>query len=611
MAHVSILMAVVGAMVCWKSAASASGPDHPPAAGPPASTDYRALLLGEVARLRQLKQPEFIYSDEHLDRGVARKFRQAHLRARLVLARLGDHNAVDDLITEFGLQKADEGKWVLQHQSKDYAVFPTWPEEIHQVLWAIHPTYPELEAAVRERMMRLWGQPSSIGVRSQTVDQMSLEQLKEAAAGEGYPQRRDAMARWAHLQPEPAAIWLASQLTHKDADRGVDAARALAMIGRADGLAWLEKACLDRNLGLGGTPGAALLESGEKGAKRFFQLIEHYQKEHPGKVLPGNISTFAGHCNPEVVARLLPQLLAVNDSFFSQQVGQFIRNRRLTVDELALLIGHFKSGGSQARSRGQDVVWSLAWKGEADKYVRELAGLWADELHQSPWLEEWQLGARLFVHSRLGTPGLAAAGGRRHLQADPVLACQVLGEAGDTEDIRRIWDMAHAKGQSAVKPPYDSYYWLPMVSLIERSSPSGENAREDGKKPLERLSPKLHVRYAQGRLNVNLAGPSEGVTVVWFLPKQIREPLRESLDPTRRFPEVLLYRGKDMDEYLAPSGSPKRPRPHEKATAGILECEPLAKEKTVRITLRNLEFQTVTIPQIGPLEVLLDGVAAP
>jgi HEAT repeat protein len=136
-------------------------------------------------------------------------------------------------------------------------------------------------------------------------------------------------------------------------------------------------------------------------------------------------------------------------------------------------------------------------------------------------------------------------------------------------------------------------------------------AEQGAGKPLERLSPRLRVRYAQGRLCVNLAGSSEGLAVTWPLPKEIRGPLRESIDPNKQFPEVLLYRGNDMEKYLAPGGAARMPRPHETAVAGILECEPGTKDKTVKMTLRDLRFQTVTVPQIGPFDVELDNPPAP
>jgi hypothetical protein len=110
---------------------------------------------------------------------------------------------------------------------------------------------------------------------------------------------------------------------------------------------------------------------------------------------------------------------------------------------------------------------------------------------------------------------------------------------------------------------------------------------------------------------VNLAGSSEGLAVTWPLPKEIRGPLRESIDPKKQFPEVLLYRGNDMEKYLAPGGAARFPRPHETAVAGTLECKPGIKGKTVKITLKDLRFQTVTIPQIGPFDVELDNPPVP
>jgi hypothetical protein len=167
---------------------------------------------------------------------------------------------------------------------------------------------------------------------------------------------------------------------------------------------------------------------------------------------------------------------------------------------------------------------------------------------------------------------------------------------------------AEALGSIAVEAEKES-----IIRALKKAAQDEDSyVRQYAEKALKAvLSPKLQVRYAHGRLNVNLAGPSEGLAVTWPLPKEIRGPLRESIDPNKRFPEVLLYRGNDMEQYLAPSGAEPVPRPHETAVAGILECEPGTKDKTVKMTLRDLRFQTVTVPQIGPLDVELDNPPAP
>ncbi len=223
--------------------------------------------------------------------------------------------------------------------------------------------------------------------------------------------------------------------------------------------------------------------------------------------------------------------------------------------------------------------------------------------------------------------------------ADERAAGPLVAALKDTDDSTRFyaaWGLGRIRSRAAVEP---------LIDLLEREPKEGREDRFEGasgpgvrdraaealkeitgqdfgddaakwrawlkENPLGRLSPMLQVCYAQGRLNVNLAGPSEGLAVSWLLPKEIRGPLRESIDPNKRFPEVFLYRGNDMEKYLAPSGAARFPRPHETAVAGTLECEPGTKDKMVKITLRDLQFQTVTIPQIGPFDVGLDNPPAP
>ncbi len=140
----------------------------------------------------------------------------------------------------------------------------------------------------------------------------------------------------------------------------------------------------------------------------------------------------------------------------------------------------------------------------------------------------------------------------------------------------------------------------------------------------------LRKHFPTGRLNLALVGGHSGITVHWALPPKLVGPVvqrigspgrvsvyspcpgkvAQLLAPGITVPQVKLYRGKDMEQYLRPSGSPRVRRDFETAVAGELECTPLGTDK-VRIVLRDLCFPSIAFTQIGPIEVQLDVPPAP
>ena len=144
----------------------------------------------------------------------------------------------------------------------------------------------------------------------------------------------------------------------------------------------------------------------------------------------------------------------------------------------------------------------------------------------------------------------------------------------------------------------------------KHEGPDAHAVRLSSQRALPSMEFPVQSHWAHGRITLQMISADSGLLVVWALPAQIRQPVRVEVGPGTEWPEVLLYRGKDMAQYLAPSGSPRFQRPHERATSGTLLCMPTG-EKTARIVLKDLRFQTVTIRQVGPVDVRLDLTPPP
>src|SRR5262249_14621301 len=151
-----------------------------------------------------------------------------------------------------------------------HGVYPAWPAEVLDLVTALEPHRPDLARKTRERLLSLWRRyderPGHAEPPAAALDRLSLADLEKQAKRDGNL-RGEAMARWARLEPARAGPWLTRQLDDKgdDVSHRCDAARALAVAGDRRGLDWLKEACL-ANIGLGGRPGAALLEAGDAGA---------------------------------------------------------------------------------------------------------------------------------------------------------------------------------------------------------------------------------------------------------------------------------------------------------------------------------------------------------
>ncbi|MCD4824590.1 MAG: hypothetical protein K8S55_08275 [Phycisphaerae bacterium] len=112
--------------------------------------------------------------------------------------------------------------------------------------------------------------------------------------------------------------------------------------------------------------------------------------------------------------------------------------------------------------------------------------------------------------------------------------------------------------------------------------------------------------WTLGRIMLLVSGEEAGLDVRCILPKgKLSSPTRHEIGHGEGFAEVRLYRGNDIASYLAPSGSPRVPRPNEKAVGGTLVCKPLDGKKAI-ILLEGLQFESGTIPKVGPFEVVLD-----
>jgi hypothetical protein len=116
--------------------------------------------------------------------------------------------------------------------------------------------------------------------------------------------------------------------------------------------------------------------------------------------------------------------------------------------------------------------------------------------------------------------------------------------------------------------------------------------------------------WAHSRLVLSIIAEDAGLSVIWPLPPEITGQFEEHIVPGKELPSIRLYKGNDMAMYLAPSGTPRPPREHEVARGGQLLC--VRKDAiTVSIYLRNLQFASGWIGNIGPIDMQLNRSPPP
>jgi hypothetical protein len=471
---ISILCVLLGTTLF---SAMADEPPVPAKKVPPRSPgEYRQDVLREIDRFRELKGPKSISGgDEHIGRGTIRRFQETQFAARLALAYDGNRPAIAELAKEFDLENPKDEQWLQAHLTLAGGVHPNWSEEIFQVMNALEPHRPELARQMRRRMLRLRvvvpNTENFLRSEEPKIQRMSLAELKRAATGEDPSFRRIAMERWARLERENAVPELVKILnnTKLEINPRFDAARALAMVGDERGFDWLKQAIVD-NISCGGSPGSALLESGNRGTAIYFQLIADYKKKNPDKDLPYGLLGFS--LWGERFFDLLPRFLEIKDKGAVYEVRTSLANMRLPPDTLAFLIDQLKKGNYQDKILATALRDSLSRFGPENAFARQVAELWVDELQNSTAAEQWELGADIFLLAHLGTPAIAAGGARRHLNDNATKGCRILSQVGRTEDVPLIWEATHPTEPKASENWYEqsSLGWLPIIRLTNDPS---------------------------------------------------------------------------------------------------------------------------------------------
>jgi hypothetical protein len=447
-----------------------AGEPEKPTAPPKTPGECRRLLLQEIAEFRQVKGPVIRDGDEHIARAAIGRFHEVQIQARIALAFAGDRDAEAELVKQFDLDQADDEAWARAHSEREHGVYPSWTPTVRLVNAALETGRPELAQKMRQRMIRLWqveARPTFPDYDAALLDKCTLTELK-TIADRGRPLSHEALRRWARLDPKGATPWLVERINDppQEVNRRFDAAFALAQIGDRRGVDWLKDACVN-NVGLGGSPGAALLESGDAGAAAFFQLVDEHEQRQPDEALPYALAEGAGCCSTETLFKYLSRLLKLKDEKAHYRVRSAVGEARLSADQLAFLIDYLRIGKYQDEILCDALRISLSSKGIADDYARQAAGLWVDELHQSTEQRVWQLGARIYLATCLGTRELAAAGARRHMKQSLPLAAQILAETGRSEDAVLIWEATHPAGDGKQGNWYEepAAGWLSIVRL--------------------------------------------------------------------------------------------------------------------------------------------------
>jgi hypothetical protein len=303
-------------------------------------------------------------ADEHVARATIRRFHEVRTEVRIGLAFTGDRDAAAELVKQFDLDQDDDKTWIRGHSDRDFAVYHSWGPTLRLVSSALEKPRPELAQKLRRRMLMLWQierDPASLEADPTAVDRIPLTELKKSA--ELGILRGDAMRRWAWLEPEAAKPWLTELMNNADQPSGdrLNAAAVLAQLGDVRGLDWLKDIAF-KHPGLGGRPGAAMLESGDAGAALYFKLVAEHEKNSPDKPLPASLANAAESCSPETLFKHLPRLLSLKDEMAAYRVRYALRWQRLTAYQLAFLTDHLRQQKYEDETLGDSLWHALSWK---------------------------------------------------------------------------------------------------------------------------------------------------------------------------------------------------------------------------------------------------------
>jgi hypothetical protein len=432
----------------------------------------RQLALKEIQEFLKIQRPH-LDPDEHISRGIMRRFHEVQVEARLALAFTGEQQAIAWLIQRFDLNNPDGKGWA-DAQAERFGTHRYWAPNYFALVRALEPHRPELARKTRERMMMLWRpepeRDAAIVVTENSIHRLSLAELKQQAEHGN----ATALLQWGRLEPNLVVPRLFRQMNDKGQSAGAqfDAAAILAKLGDRRGLDWLQRACQENTRGC---PGAVLLESGKEGADIFFQLIEEQEKKNGDQELPAALARVTEQCSDTALLQHLPRLLQIKDPNAAFQLRNRLRWQSLPARNLAFLIDCLKAKNYEDSNLFDAVRDSLAWKGPADRHARQLAELWVDELHQSSDERRWAVGATIFLRAGLGSREIAANAARQHLKP-PDLACDVLAEVGRAEDAALMWEATHMRTEPILVNWYErpSLCWLPIIRLTNHLQPAGE-----------------------------------------------------------------------------------------------------------------------------------------
>jgi hypothetical protein len=466
MRHNNFWLGLLGSFIFVVGAAmSDQQPNNgkPSRSAPKTPLGCRQQVLEEIGRFRKLEGPTRSGGDEHIGRSMARHFHECRITARLALAYTGDKQAINELIRDFDLENGDNNKWLEDRSKIQLGMLTAWPEQTMSLVRALETHRPDLATRTRQRLWRRWEKKDvpRNGAPDHSPGQLSLEEIAKAAKS---ATDFDAMIAYARLDRTRAVPLLLKLMS--DTDKAISvrhaAARAAARSGDMQALVWLEQAAMN-NVGLGGWPGQSLLEAGDEGARRFFRLVDDWQRKHPKDPLPYALSeAVTAGLDVNLLYRHLPRLLEIKDARLQFNIGSALSSRPLPVTELVFLIGKLRQAQYKEDDISRGIERSLWAYGPASIQARQTVELWVDELHRAGKVETWELGARIFLRTRLGTPEFAAAAARRHLATNPELACGVLAETGKATDAVLLWQALH---QGKLQP-YEDWYTKPALGWV-------------------------------------------------------------------------------------------------------------------------------------------------
>jgi hypothetical protein len=180
-----------------------------------------------------LKGPVIRGGDERIGRAALRRFHEMQTQARIALAFAGDRDAAAELVKQFDLDQA--AAWARAHAERHYGVYPSWAPTVRLVPAALETSRPELAQKMRQRIIRLWqveAKPTFPDHDAALLDKCSLTELKTIAESER-SLRREAMRRWARLDPKGATPWLVERIN--DPSTGGQSMLRRRLRARADG----------------------------------------------------------------------------------------------------------------------------------------------------------------------------------------------------------------------------------------------------------------------------------------------------------------------------------------------------------------------------------------